>query len=135
MRPNRSLKWARTYVGLAQLLIGDHASGLEGGFGICHSSYVCGMLAYAHTLAGDHSAARALVNQLQERSRSEFVTPQAMALALLGLGERDTALDCLEHMVEGGYNTLGLGISPLIDQVRGELCAYVACWTAVLEAL
>jgi DNA-binding winged helix-turn-helix (wHTH) protein/tetratricopeptide (TPR) repeat protein len=114
---------AHLYLGLSLLLEGDHDLALEAIAAFAASdrtAYARGVEAYACGVTGRTEAAGELVAQLQARERAEYVTPHALALAYVGLGAHEEALDWIERIVEGGHNVLGLDISPLMDRIRGQ---------------
>jgi hypothetical protein len=53
-------------------------------------------LAHTTAMAGRHDDARALLRRTLERSRTEYVSPGAIADVYIGLGEGDEALTWLE---------------------------------------
>jgi TolB-like protein/Tfp pilus assembly protein PilF len=54
-------------------------------------------LAHAHASAGNEGPARAILSELQRRGRRRYVSPVALALVHVGLGDRGRALDLLEE--------------------------------------
>ena len=71
------------------------ASDLSGG-----NAPTLGTLGMAYALGGRRVEARALLEQLIARSRTNYVPPFALTIVCLGLGELDQALDWLEKGVE-----------------------------------
>jgi adenylate cyclase len=73
-----------------------------------------GMLGQAYALAtGPH--ARAIVSELQDRAKHEYLSPLYSALVFAGLGERDTAFSDLEKAhAERTMDLLGLKVSPAL---------------------
>jgi tetratricopeptide (TPR) repeat protein len=57
-------------------------------------------LGEAYGLAGKEKRARAVLRQLEEESRSQYVSPYYFAYVYVGLGDADRALDLLERAVE-----------------------------------
>jgi eukaryotic-like serine/threonine-protein kinase len=57
-------------------------------------------LGQAYALAGDVEKARRILEQLRELAAHEFVSPYHFAYVYTGLGEHETAIDCLEHAFE-----------------------------------
>lgn len=57
-------------------------------------------LGYAYARAGRVDEARAILDSLQYRDRTQYVPKDQIALVNLGLGHRDAALDWLERAVE-----------------------------------
>ena len=82
-----------------------------------------GSLAYAYGMAGDKEKARAILAKFEERARTERISPFAIALAHLGLGEYDAALTALERAVD--QHDIALSASstwnePKWDPLRGQ---------------
>jgi DNA-binding winged helix-turn-helix (wHTH) protein/tetratricopeptide (TPR) repeat protein len=114
---------ARLYLGLALLLRGEAAEGLAEVRAFAEpdpSPYALGVLACAHGLAGRPEEAQTLRRRLEERARSEFVTPYALALAHVGAGEDDAALGQLARLADPGQGLYGLAVSPLLDRLRDD---------------
>jgi DNA-binding winged helix-turn-helix (wHTH) protein/tetratricopeptide (TPR) repeat protein len=112
---------ARAYLGLSLLMRGDHDAALSTlqAFGQRDASaYAQALVAYASAVAGRPQPAHELLWALAHLRRSEYVTPHALALAHLGLGQHERALDALERLVEEGHDVLGLGVTPLMDPLR-----------------
>lgn len=127
---------ARLYLGLASLLSGD-ASGLSAVHAFARaerSAYAQGVLAWAEGVLGRKRRARALRADLERRP--DFVPPYARLLARLGDGDREGALGLLAPMVEERHNVLGLGVSPLLDPLRGAAAfrSFVAAGRLVAHA-
>jgi serine/threonine-protein kinase len=53
-------------------------------------------LGQARAVTGDTAGARAVLEQLQERARTSYVSPYHQAFVHVGLGEYERALDLLE---------------------------------------
>ena len=96
-RPRATLGWAyflngRQQEGLAELELAVECSS--------RGLLWLGQLGEAYGLTGDSARARAVLAELEERSRREFVSPYHFAYVYTGLGEHDRALDFLEQAVE-----------------------------------
>jgi len=65
-----------------------------------NASLFKGQLASFYASAGMPEKARAIVDELQERSRSEYVSPLPLGWALLSLGDTEAALDRLAEAVD-----------------------------------
>jgi len=118
-----TFSWARLYLGLSLLLRGDHEEGLSAllAFGRRDASpYARGIVAYASAVAGRPQAGRELLWALQHLRQVNYLTPYALALPHLGLGEHEAALEHLERLVEKGHDVLGLSVSPLMDPLRED---------------
>jgi TolB-like protein/Flp pilus assembly protein TadD len=92
-------------------------------------------LGYAYTVAGEHSRARVILEELIAESRAGYIWPLAPALVYAGLRERDKALEWLKiafeeritqlPWLEASYPELGpLQDEPvfqsIVDQVNGR---------------
>jgi len=64
------------------------------------AAFLLGILGLVCGRAGRHGAARALLEELKTRSRSNYVPPHAMAAVYRGLGEANQALEWLDKGVE-----------------------------------
>jgi TolB-like protein len=88
-------------LGLAYTLKGDFRSGIqELRKAVTSSRRNPGYLArlgHAYGIAGKKLYARKILEELETRSRREYVSPVGIALVHLGLGHRDAALASLEH--------------------------------------
>jgi TolB-like protein len=58
-----------------------------------------GQLGEAYALAGDTAKARTVLHDLTERAATGFVSPYHFAYVHTGLGEAESAIDCLERAV------------------------------------
>lgn len=61
---------------------------------------VGGPLIYALSMSGNVDAAYAMLERLEELSQSEYVPPSKLAVAYLGVGDRERALSYLQTAVE-----------------------------------
>lgn len=80
-----------------------------------------GALAQAHGLAGNETAARAMLDQLRKLAESQPINYTTFAVAHLGLDEKDLALDWIGRGLERRESPVaGLGVHPVWDPLRGE---------------
>jgi Flp pilus assembly protein TadD len=82
------------------------------------------LLGYVHAITGRRAAARRVVDSLRTRwmagrGRGHEVIALGIAQVLVGLGERDEALDWLERGV-GSPLMVYLAIEPIFRPLRGE---------------
>jgi TolB-like protein/tetratricopeptide (TPR) repeat protein len=86
-----------------------------------NASLFKGQLANFYLSAGAPEKARAIVDELNERSRSEYVSPLPLAWALFPLGETEAALDRLAEAVDE-HSPLLVGIhqDPAYDPIRSH---------------
>src|SRR5262245_46035161 len=77
------------------------------------------MLAYGLAVAGERDEARSLLEQLQQRTKTEFGWPMGLAMAYAHLGEERLALDCLEraYLERVGWMPL-IAREPALDVLR-----------------
>jgi hypothetical protein len=72
-------------------------------------------------LGGKKTAARKTMEQVQASAAQRYVSSYYHALALLALGEKDTALDWLEKAFEERSGWLVyLNVEPSMDRLRGD---------------
>ena len=78
-------------------------------------------LAHVLALAGRHDQARAILANMEARLPTGLVSPHAMASIHVALGERDAALDRIEHAhVERDRALVWAKVHPRLDPLRGE---------------
>ncbi|HEY9228791.1 MAG TPA: protein kinase [Gemmatimonadaceae bacterium] len=77
------------------------------------------VLSRAHAALGDRETARELLDDLHARAAHEFVPPFTLAIALIGLGEHDAALDQLHRGVDERDMLLAENLfDPVFDPLR-----------------
>ena len=95
---------ARATLGWAYFFIGDRATALtllEEASALAPTSNLwLGQLGEVYGLAGRTDQARAILEQLKERERHQYVAPYHFAYVYTGLGMHDEAIDCLEQAYE-----------------------------------
>ena len=75
----------------------------------------------AYAMAGRQAEARALLQQMQERAKTTYVSAYEFALAYIGLGEQDLALDWLERAFEQRAQHIAhMPQEPAFDALRGN---------------
>ena len=78
-------------------------------------------LAAVYSLAGQRDQAQQAVGQLKQIAEQRYVSPYYLALAFLGLGENDAALDWLEKALEERSGWLvNLKVEPCMDTLRSH---------------
>ncbi|HSU59602.1 MAG TPA: tetratricopeptide repeat protein [Bryobacteraceae bacterium] len=78
-------------------------------------------LAHAYGLAGRRDQARKLFQDLRKLSKERYVSPYDLAIASLGVGERDRALALLAQAVEErSPRAAFLGVDPRFDGLRRD---------------
>ena len=84
-------------------------------------AYAIGALGYVLALAGKRAEAESLLKELDERAKTEYVTPVAYGTLLIGLGERERALDYAERTVEERRGWMVYArVNPLFDALKDE---------------
>lgn len=78
-------------------------------------------LAYSLAASGDTSYARQLAAELEERLKSEYVSPVEQALVYIALGDKQKALDWTEGAIDERRGWVAyLRVHPIVDSLRGE---------------
>src|SRR5437868_3777324 len=78
-------------------------------------------LAYSLALAGDKSYGEQLAAALEERLKTDYVSPVDLVVLHIALGEKQKALDWLERVIEERRGWAAyLRVHPLVDPLRGE---------------
>lgn len=80
-----------------------------------------GLLAYALGVSGRKDEARKILNQLQLLSKDRYVASAPVAIAYIGLGEKDRAFDWLEKALDERLWEMGtLKVNPVFDPLRAD---------------
>jgi tetratricopeptide (TPR) repeat protein len=78
-------------------------------------------LAHAYGLAGQDNEARKLLAELQDRSKTKYVSSYQFALIYLGLGQNDRAMAALQDAYHERSTLLGyLKMDPRFDPLRSD---------------
>lgn len=116
---------AHFYLGCVLQLKGRNAQAIpefQKAFDLNHDLYALAMLGNAYARDGQTEKARRVLDQLNEEAKSRYVAPYALALTLLGLGEKEHALAELERAYQT-HDTNYLFViktDPLLDDLRGD---------------
>jgi len=116
---------AHFYLGCVLQLKGRVAEAIpefQKAFDLNHDLYALAMLGQAYARNSQTEEARKVLAQLNEEAKSRYVAPYALALALLGLGEKERALAELERAYQT-HDTNYLFVikaDPLLDDLRGD---------------
>jgi tetratricopeptide (TPR) repeat protein len=79
-------------------------------------------LGQVYAVSRREGEARAILDQLKERSQQTYVQPMWMAVILLGLGEKDQAFDWMQKAYDDRSVWLVyLKVDPLFDPLRGDV--------------
>jgi len=91
-------------------------------FDLNNDLYALAMLGQAYARNGQKDEAQKLLARLNEEAKSRYVAPYALALVFLGLGEKERALDELEHAYQTGDTNylFVIKVDPLLDELRGQ---------------
>jgi tetratricopeptide (TPR) repeat protein len=77
--------------------------------------------AMAYVAAGKPAEAQAILKQLEEKSRREYVIPVALAMTYLAVGDLDGTFEWLDRMYEERSPVLiWLNVQPRYDALRGD---------------
>ena len=80
-----------------------------------------GQLGWVRARAGDRTGAQELLEELEVRARSEYVSPMQFALIYTGLGDRSRALERLEAgLAERASQMILLRAHPAYDPLRSD---------------
>jgi serine/threonine-protein kinase len=83
--------------------------------------YAIAALGYALARSGARSEAKALLADLEERAKSDYVSPVAFAILTLGLGDVDGTLQWAQRAYEERRGWLAyLTVNPMLDPLRGD---------------
>jgi pentatricopeptide repeat protein len=87
-----------------------------------HDPYSMSMLVQAYARNGQTDEARKLLAHLNEMAKSAEVPEYALATAYTSLGEKERAIQALEHGFAGGNKSylFLLPGDPLLDDLRGD---------------
>ncbi len=80
------------------------------------------MLGQAYSRNGQKEEARKVLARLNEEAKSRYVAPYALALVQIVLGDKDRAIEELEHAYEEGETNylFIIKVDPLLDELRGQ---------------
>ena len=111
-------------LGLSLTLQGEHAEAervLREAARVPECNYTYATLGYALARAGNVAEARHMLEKLEEFRARDYVSPVALAMIHLGLGDYDKALDWTEvaHAERRGWMTY-LKVNPVLDPLRGH---------------
>jgi Tfp pilus assembly protein PilF len=85
------------------------------------SAPMLGLLAMVYSTAGDVARARAILEEVRERSRQQYVPPWTMAGVFLTLGQRDSAVSWIERAFAERSNGIAyLLTDPGYAPLRGD---------------
>jgi hypothetical protein len=72
-------------------------------------------------MSGNTLQARKLLRELMDLQKQRYVSPGAIALLYICLGEKDRAFEWLEKAYQERANSMAyLGVEPLVDPLRSD---------------
>jgi len=78
-------------------------------------------LAYSLAQAGDKSLAQSFAAELIERHNSEYISPVDLAMVHMALGDKERALDWVEHAIDERRGWAAyLRVHPVVDSLRDQ---------------
>jgi eukaryotic-like serine/threonine-protein kinase len=84
-------------------------------------SYTRVTLGYSLACAGDPSYAREVAAELEERRKTEYISPVELATLYIALGDAQRALDWVEAAADDRRGWVAyLRVHPIVDPLRGE---------------
>jgi len=91
-------------------------------FELNNDPYSLAMLGQAYGRNGQRDEAQKILARLNEEAKSHYVAPYALALVQIGLGDKDRAIEELDHAYrEQETNYLfGIKVDPMLDDLRGD---------------
>jgi serine/threonine-protein kinase len=85
------------------------------------ATYTKATLGYSLACAGDPSYAKEVAAELEEKRKTDYVSPVELATVYVALGDAEKALDWVEHAVEDRRGWAAyLRVHPILDPVRNE---------------
>ena len=79
------------------------------------------LLGYGHAVAGERSVAQKILNELNNLSKRQYVSPLGLALVYIGLGDKDRAFNWIEKAYDERVFWLGyLKVEPFFDPLRSD---------------
>jgi TolB-like protein/Tfp pilus assembly protein PilF len=80
-------------------------------------------VAYAHGFAGNFDEANKIFEEVQKRSKKEYIPLDAIAFFYMSIGEKDKALEYLEKAIKESslsYEIMQAKVDPIFDSVRSN---------------
>ncbi len=80
------------------------------------------MLGQAYARNGQKDQAQKILDRLNEEAKSHYIAPYALALVQIALGDKDRAIEEIEHAYqEHETNYLfAIKVDPMLDDLRGD---------------
>jgi TolB-like protein/Tfp pilus assembly protein PilF len=117
--------YAHWNLGEAFYLKGDTAAAIaeyEKARSLDDDPQILGLLGRAQADAGEKEKAFRSIQELESRSKQQFVRGYIMALIYIGLGDKNKAIDCLEreYLNHDNIDTAWIRVDPMLDPLRGD---------------
>jgi len=117
--------YAHWNLGQAFYLKGDRAAAIaeyEKGRALDDDPVTLGLLGRAYADAHENEKALDMIRQLEARAKQQFVRGYLIAIIHVGLGEKDKAIDDLEHeyLNHDNIDTAWIRVDPMLDPLRGD---------------
>jgi DNA-binding winged helix-turn-helix (wHTH) protein/TolB-like protein/Tfp pilus assembly protein PilF len=116
---------AHTRLGITLLTEGKNQAAvqeLRQALALSGDPYVKGVLAEALAVSGNRAEASRMLAEMIKDSQQRYVQPFGIALAYLGLGQKDRALEWLQKALDDHTTTMVWAkIDPELDQLRSTL--------------
>ena len=79
-------------------------------------------LGQAYARAGQRKEAQEILARLTQEAKSRYVSGYSFALMLMGLGDKDGAIDALERAYKNGEGNdiYTIKVDPMLDDLRGQ---------------
>jgi serine/threonine protein kinase/tetratricopeptide (TPR) repeat protein len=111
------LGWAYEQTGRRKQALAN----LNKAFQLGGSSYATAYLSYVHASAGSTAEAEKIVSALKQQSQQKYVSPHHIAIAYVGLNDKDQALEWLERAYESREEILVfLEVDATWDKLRSD---------------
>jgi len=116
---------AHYYLGAALQFKGHVAQAIpeyQKAFDLNKDPYSLAMLGQAYARNGQKEEAQKILARLNEEAKSHYIAPYAFALVQIALGDKDRAIEALEHAYEQGETNylFVIKVDPLLDDLRGQ---------------
>jgi TolB-like protein/Flp pilus assembly protein TadD len=92
-------------------------------FELNNDPYSLAMLGQAYARKGQKDEAQKILARLNEEAKSHYVAPYALALVQIGLGDKNRAIEELEHAYqehEINWFFFKIKVDPMLDDLRGD---------------
>jgi TolB-like protein/Flp pilus assembly protein TadD len=91
-------------------------------FELNNDPYSLAMLGQAYARNGQKDEAQKILARLNEEAKSHYVAPYALALVQIALGDKDRAIEALEHAYETSETNylFAIKVDPMLDDLRGD---------------